>query len=119
MERRVNWLRAGTCYKQICEVEYRIVNLDRLAATLLQVLQHRRKHWCIEAGLHYRRDVTLREDATRMTTGNMGGIMAAINKLTLSIIKQAGFHIAAQTRRWFARHLDRTFELLTTPNSRL
>lgn len=119
LERQFNWLRAGTCYKQTCEVEYGIVSLARSKATPLQVLQNRREHWYIETGLHYRRDVTLREDATRMTTGDMGGIMAAINNLTLALIKQAGFHNAAQARRWFAGHLDRAFELLTTPNSRL
>jgi predicted transposase YbfD/YdcC len=119
LERQFNWLRAGTCYKQTCEIEYGITSLTRSEATPLQVLQNRREHWYIETGLHYRRDVTLREDATRMTTGDMGGIMAAINNLTLALIKQAGFHNAAQGRRWFAGHLDRAFELLTTPNSRL
>jgi hypothetical protein len=34
-------------------------------------------------GLHYRRDVTLKEDATRMTVGNAGKIMASINNLVL------------------------------------
>jgi len=54
-----------------------------------------------------------------MTTGDMGGIMAAINNLILALIKQAGFHNTAQGRRWFAGHLNRAFALLTTPNSRL
>jgi hypothetical protein len=112
-------LRAGTCYKQTCEIEYGITSLTRSEATPLQVLQNRREHWYIEIGLHYRRDVTLHEDATRMTLGDMGGVMAAINNLTLALIKQAGFHNAAQARRWFAGHLDRAFELLTTSNSRL
>lgn len=119
LERQFNWLRAGTCYKQTCEVEYGIVSRVRSEATPLQVLQNRREHWYIETGLHYRRDVTLREDATRMTTGVMGSVMAAINNLILALIKQAGFHNAAQGRRWFAGHLDRAFELLTTSNSRL
>jgi hypothetical protein len=85
----------------------------------LQVLQNRRERWFIETGLHYRRDVTLHEDATRMTTGDMGAVMAAINNLTLALIKQAGFCNAAQGRRWFAGHLDRAFDLLTTANPRL
>jgi predicted transposase YbfD/YdcC len=119
LERQFNWLRAGICYKQTREIEYGITSLTRSEATPLQVLQSRREHWYIETGLHYRRDVTLREDATRMTTGDMGGIMAAINNLTLALIKQAGFHNAAQARRWFAGHLDLAFQLLTTPISRL
>jgi predicted transposase YbfD/YdcC len=119
LERQFNWLRDGTCYKQTSEIEYGITSLTRLQATPLQVLQKRRDHWYIETGLHYRRDVTFREDTTRMTIGNMGSVMAAINNLTLALIMQAGFHNAAQGRRWFAGHLDRAFELLTTANPRL
>jgi predicted transposase YbfD/YdcC len=28
-----------------------------------------RSHWGIESGLHYRRDLTFHEDATRLTVG--------------------------------------------------
>jgi predicted transposase YbfD/YdcC len=119
LERQFNWLRAGSCYKQTCETEYGITSLTCSEATPVQVLQNRREHWFIETGLHYRRDVTLREDATRMTTGDMGVVMAALNNLTLALIKQAGFYNAAQGRRWFAGHLDRAFDLLTTANPRL
>ena len=119
LERQFSWLRAGSCYKQTCETEYGITSLTCAEASPLQVLQNRREHWFIETGLHYRRDVTLREDATRMTIGNMGAVMAAINNLTLALIKQAGFYNAAQGRRWFAGHLDRAFDLLTTANPRL
>jgi hypothetical protein len=43
--------------------------------------------------------------------------MASINNLVLALIRQAGFHNAAQARRWFAAHLSQTFALLTTPFS--
>ena len=119
LERQFNWLRNGTCYKQSSEIEYGITSLTRSETSPLQLLQKRRDHWYIETGLHYRRDVTFREDTTRMTTGDMGCVMAAINNLTLSLIKQAGFHNAAQGRRWFAGHLDRAFELLITSTPRL
>jgi predicted transposase YbfD/YdcC len=119
LERQFNWLRAGTSYRQTCEIEYCITSLSRTEATPLQILQKRRDHWYIETGLHYRRDITFREDTTRMTTGNMGSVMASINNLTLTLIMQAGFHNAVQGRRWFAGHLDHAFELLTTTNSRL
>ena len=78
----------------------------------------RRAHWGIETGLHYRRDVTLQEDATRMTVGNTGKVMASINNLVVALIRQAGFHNAAQARRWFAAHLSDAFALLTIPFSR-
>jgi predicted transposase YbfD/YdcC len=119
LERQFYWLRANTCYRQTCEIEYGITSLARKEATPLRVLLTRRAHWHIETGLHYRRDVTLREDETRMTTGEMGGVMAAINNLILALLRQTGFHNAAQGRRWFAGHLDHAFQLLTTANSRL
>ena len=56
-------------------------------------------------GLHYRRDFTLGEDATRMTTGDMSKVIASINNLVLALIQRAAFHNAAQARRWFAAHL--------------
>jgi hypothetical protein len=59
----------------------------------------------------------MKEDATRMTTGHMGKVMASINNLVLALIRQAKFHHAPQARRWFAAHLSEVFALLTTPIS--
>jgi predicted amidophosphoribosyltransferase len=82
-------------------------------------LKIRRAHWGIETGLHYRRDVTFKEDATRMTVANTGHVMASINNLVIALIHQAKFENAAQARRWFAGHISEAFLLLTTPFSRL
>lgn len=117
LERQFQWRRNARCYRTSCEVEFGITSLARQQASPLQVLQIRRAHWGIETGLHYRRDVTLKEDQTRMTTGSMGKVMASINNLVLTLIRQANFHNAAQARRWFAAHLSVTFALLTTPFS--
>ena len=69
--------------------------------------------------LHYRRDVTSREDAIRMTVGNAANIMACFNNLVLALIRQANFQNAAQARRWFSCHIDKAFALLTTPSIQL
>lgn len=118
LERQFQWRRNGRCYHTSCEVEFGITSLTRQAASPLRLLDIRKAHWGIETGLHYRRDVTLKEDATRMTVGNTGKVMASINNLVLALIRQAGFHNAAQARRWFAAHLSEAFALLTTPFSR-
>ena len=99
-------------------MEFGITSLTRKQASPLRLLNIRRTHWGIETGLHYRRDVTLKEDATRMTSGDMGKVMASINNLILALIRQAHFHNAAQARRWFAAHPAHAFALLTTPFSR-
>lgn len=118
LERQFQWRRNGSCYRASCEVEFGITSLTRKKATPAQLLHIRRTHWGIETGLHYRRDVTLKEDATRMTVGNAGKVMASINNLVLALIRQAKFHNAAQARRWFAAHISQAFALLTTPFSR-
>lgn len=117
LERQFQWRRNGRCYRTSCEVEFGITSLTRTQASPAHVLNIRRAHWGIETGLHYRRDFTLKEDATRMTVGNTGKIMASINNLVLALIRQANFHNAAQARRWFAAHTSYAFALLTTPFS--
>lgn len=117
LERQFHWRRNERCYRTSCEVEFGITSLTRKQASPLQLLSVRRAHWGIETGLHYRRDVTLKEDATRMTLGNTGKVMASLNNLVLALIRQAKFHNAAQARRWFAAHLSDAFALLTTPFS--
>jgi len=116
LERTIQYWRSGKCYRTTCEVEFGITSLTRQKASASRLLEIRRAHWGIEAGLHYRRDVTLIEDATRMTVGNTGIIMASINNLVLALIQQAKFYNAAQARRWFAANLSRAFSLLTTPS---
>jgi len=119
LERQFQWWRSGRCYRTSCEVEFGITSLTRIEANPSRLLNIRRTHWGIETGLHYRRDVTFKEDATRMTIGNTGKVMASINNLVLALIRQAKFHNAAQARRWFAAHLSEAFSLLTTPFSGL
>jgi predicted transposase YbfD/YdcC len=117
LERQFQWWRSGRCYRTSCEVEFGITSLSREKITPERLLGYRRNHWGIETGLHYRRDVTFKEDATRMTIGNTGKVMASINNLVIALIRQANFQNAAQARRWFAAHLTLAFALLTTPFS--
>jgi len=117
LERQFQWWRSGRCYRTSCEVEFGITSLSRAKATPDRLLCFRRDHWGIEIGLHYRRDVTFKEDATRMTIGNTGKVMASINNLVIALIHQAKFQNAAKARRWFAAHLPDAFALLTTPFS--
>jgi predicted transposase YbfD/YdcC len=119
LERHFDWRRNGQSIRTSDQVEFGITSLTRQKASPLALLNIRRSHWGIETGLHYRRDVTLREDATRMTLGNAARIMASLNNLVLALIRQAKFHNAAQARRWFSAHPDKAFALLTTPSSQL
>jgi predicted transposase YbfD/YdcC len=117
LQREFQWWRQGRCYKTSCEFEFGITSLSRKRATPQRLLEIRRAHWGIETGSHYRRDVTLREDATRMRIGHGAKVMANLNNIILALIRQAGFGNAAQARRFFAAHLSQAFSLLVTPFS--
>lgn len=117
LEREFQWWRRGICYKTSHEVEFGITSLTRKKASPRQLLEIRRAHWGIETGSHYRRDGTLKEDATRFTIGHGARVLANIHNRILALIRQTGFLNAAQARRFFAAHLSRAFSLLITPFS--
>lgn len=119
LERQFTWLRKGNIIKRSCETEFGITSLSRTQTSPADLLQYRRQHWLIETGLHYRRDVTFKEDATRMTKAAVGHIVAIIHNMVIALIKRAGYSNAAKARRWFAGHLDQAFALLITTQSRL
>ena len=116
LERKFLWIRQGKTYKTSCEVEFGVTSLSRTQAAPAKVLNIRRQHWQIETGLHYRRDVTFHEDATRMTKGSAGSILSIVHNLILGLLKSAGFSNAAQGRRWFDGHLQLAFALLLNGN---
>jgi predicted transposase YbfD/YdcC len=112
LEREFFWLRKGTIYKTSREVEFGITSLTREQASPEKLLEIRRKHWLIETGLHYRRDVTFHEDTTRMTIGNSGRILATIHNLIIALIKQAGHSNAAKARRYYQGYLEKAIRPL-------
>ena len=112
LERTLTWMRRGQAIKTSHEVEYGITSLTRAKASARRVLHVRRQHWSVETGLHYRRDVTFHEDATRMTKGTVGCLLAMVHNLVIGLIKQAGYYNAAQARRYFEGHIDQAFALL-------
>ena len=62
-----------------------------------------RSHWAIENKIHWVRDVTFREDASRVRTDSRPRIMATLRNLAIGLIRQAGHtKIAATIRK--ARH---------------
>jgi predicted transposase YbfD/YdcC len=58
-----------------------------------------RRHWRIENQVHYVRDVTYREDASRVRTGTRPRIMATLRNLAIGLIRQAGHTKIAATIR--------------------
>ncbi len=94
------------------EIGYGITSLTRAEANAARLLALSRAHWGIENGLHYRRDVTFREDATRMKSGPAAQVLAILNNLALGLIRRAGFDNAAAARRWFEARPEAALDLV-------
>jgi len=83
------------------EIVYGITSLSAAKADAARLLSISRAHWGIENGLHYVRDVTFKEDATRMKSGTAAQVLAILNNLALGLIRRSGFNNAAEARRCF------------------
>jgi predicted transposase YbfD/YdcC len=109
LERRFISLKTGEIQEQI---EYGFTSLTREEITPIQLLYKTRSYWGIENGLHYRRDVTLREDYTRMTQGNAGQAMACLNNLILGILlSKKKYRTIPTARRYFSAHPAEALDL--------
>lgn len=94
------------------EIVYGVTSLSRAEANAEQLLDYTRAHWGIENGLHYRRDVTLREDATRAQSTRFAHLLAVVNNFVIGLALHAGFKNLAGARRTWAAHVDAALALL-------
>jgi predicted transposase YbfD/YdcC len=68
-----------------------ITSLDRREAAPHHIAGYVRGHWTIENKVHWVRDVTFREDSSRIRTGPRPRIMATLRNLAIGLIRQAGY----------------------------
>ena len=98
------------------EVTYGITSLSSQQAGPGEIGQLVRRHWWIENRLHWRRDVTLREDASQVRTGQAPVILAVLNAAVLALMDlHQVSNVAAERRllaacptealRWVLEHL--------------
>jgi predicted transposase YbfD/YdcC len=88
------------------EVSYGISSLPAGVADAARLLTICRAHWRIENGLHYRRDVTLQEDASLVRVGQAPQVLAALNNLVCGLCARAKVANLAAFQRFVARQLD-------------
>ena len=98
LERRFTSLTTGAVH---AEVQYGLTSLTAEEVSPERLLEIVRSEWGIENGLHYRRDVTFREDQTRMTRKGLGRAMAILNNLVIGLLNNHGFDNHAHARRVF------------------
>ena len=109
LERRSVSFKTGEIRQQ---TEYGFTSLSREEIVPLKLLKMTRSYWGIENGLHYRRDVTLREDYTRMTKGKAGQVMACLNNLILGILlPKKTYRTIPTARRYFNAHPAEALDL--------
>ena len=77
-----------------------------------QIANTLRRHWSIENSLHYVRDVTFAEDASRVRTGSGPRIMASLRNLAITVLRRAGHTNIAAGLRWASYSFDHPLTLL-------
>lgn len=111
LERRFTFTKTKAVQEQIV---YGITSLSRTEVAPPKLLEMIRSYWGIENGLHYRRDVTLQEDRTRMTKGNTGQVMACFNNLVLGILlAKQKYRYIPSARRFLDAHPAEAFSLVS------
>lgn len=94
------------------EIVYGFTSLSLEKAHPARLLSLVRQYWGIENGLHFRRDVTFREDATRLTVGKAGHSMAIFNNLAIGLCLQLGFQNVAKARRLFSAQPQKALQMI-------
>ena len=110
--RRSEEVKTGKISQQMI---YGITSLSVEEFGAKELLELTRKHWGIENGLHYRRDVTFKEDEVRKESKNGGQIMASLNNLAIGVLRKIGWENLAKARRFYNAQIEKGLELITNP----
>jgi hypothetical protein len=97
------------------EVVYGISSLSPRRADAARLLELNRGHWGIENELHYRRDVTLGEDASRVRKGVAPQVMAALRNSVLHLLSGVAAPSLASALRAMGNCLPQALGLLGLP----
>jgi predicted transposase YbfD/YdcC len=86
------------------EIVYGFTNLPRKKANAQRLSLLEQEHWAVENTLHYRRDVSLGEDACQVRVAGAPPALAALNGGVLALMDWLHVHnVAAQMRRFCAK----------------
>jgi predicted transposase YbfD/YdcC len=90
------WMRVT---KTSTETVYLITSLTAREAGPEHIAACIRSHWCIENKIHWVRDITFREDSSRVLAGSRPRVLVALRNLGMGLIRQAGHDDIAATIR--------------------
>jgi predicted transposase YbfD/YdcC len=100
--------------KTTVEVIHGISSLSRERADAHRLLELTRSHWGIENGAHYRRDVTLGEDQSRVRKGSAPEVLAGLRNSIIHLVQEVASDLATAIRR-LGNRLPHVLELLGLP----
>ena len=89
-----------------------VTSLTAARATPARIAGLVRGEWTIENGLHYRRDVTMGEDASRVRAGNAPRALATFRSHAIASLRIHGWTNIAAGLRWAASDYANTLTLL-------
>jgi predicted transposase YbfD/YdcC len=116
---KIEWRRVKTATGETqAEIVYGVTSLTATEASPARLLMLNRGHWGIENGLHYRRDVTLHEDAGRTKVTAFGHVMATLNNLVIGLTIGREWTNLAKARRYYDAHPDQALRLLFAHSTR-
>ena len=75
-------------YRQ--ETVYGITSLSEQEANAASLLEMVRAHWQIENGVHWVRDVTWDEDRSRVRSGHLPQVLAALRNTAIGLFRSSG-----------------------------
>jgi predicted transposase YbfD/YdcC len=97
------------------QVVYGFSNLTPAQASPEAIATFLRNHWAIENRLHWRRDVTLREDHSQVRTTGKPQVLAALNNSVLSLMDWLGVPNVPDQMRIFEAFPKLALHLLLGP----
>lgn len=112
LQRHRTKLKDGT---QQTEVVYGLTSLSRQKADAARLLTLVREYWGMENNLHYRRDKTLQEDATRIGHPALAQAMAIFNNLVIGLVSQHGWRYLPEARRHYGANPEAALAALLQP----
>jgi len=97
------------CGKTSEETHYYIDSTNSSATLLNKGI---RAHWGIENSLHYTKDVTFKEDASRIHMGNAPQVISLVKNWVIAMFRLGGFKNMASAIRLVANDFHKMTELL-------
>jgi predicted transposase YbfD/YdcC len=111
LERTVRVLKTGEIRHEII---YGFSSLSLQEAPAPRMLALVREHWAIENRLHWRRDVTMGEDACQTRTASPPCLLAQLNSTVLCLMDRIGVRNVPRQMRYFDAEYDQALDLVLT-----